>query len=171
MTVAYSIVPASVRHIRPLSRSMRAAGCIAMAGFGVNARVGLRRAFVASPHCQTALIDGKPAAMWGVAGMLLGDSACAWLVLSEQVTRLPVAISREARKALRAAAMEYDEVLATVAPDDDEAVRFALHLGFRPATEDGVDEVTDSFMTDPRYRIPIGDGYVIRLGLPPREAA
>lgn len=159
----YLIVPASVRHIRPMSMRMRAAASRALDGYGFNPREGLRRAFISSFHCRTALIDGKPVAMWGVAGTLLNDSATVWLVLSDEVRRIPRAIAKEAKAELQRYVQNCPEISATVLPDDEASIRFALHLGFRG------DNDQDDVMTDPKYRVPLGDRYAIRLTYHPVE--
>lgn len=167
--MTYSIIPASVRHIRPMSATMRTAGSMAVQAFGFEPRAALRRAFVASFYCRTALVEGRPVAMWGLAGTLLSDSAYAWLVLSREVTRMPIAVVREARAELQRAARAHGDIATTVLPDDKASIRFALHLGFKPSDGETLDEPEGDFMTDPRYRIPMGESYAVRLGLAPME--
>ena len=167
MTAHHEIVPASIRHIRPMSRAMRAAACITLERFGQDPRRSLHRAFIASNYCRTALIDGKPVAMWGVVGALMSNVASVWLVIAQDIVGLPLTIVREARNELAHAMANYHELTTTVLPDDEAAVRFALYLGFHGC--DGDDDAPrkmryDDLMTDPRHRIPVGDSYVIGLG-------
>lgn len=150
----YEIVPGSIRHIRPMSRAMRSAGAAAIEGFGFNPRAGLRRAFVASHHVRTALIDGRPVAIWGLAGSLLAHETTAWLVLSDEAGEMPIAIVREARQQLASAAQDYEEVVATVLPEDERSVRFAEFLGFKAGD-----------------KIAMGDGYVLKMHYARKEAA
>lgn len=172
MNSSYSVVPASIRHVRPMSAQLRAAACITLQGFSMEPRRALHRAFIASPYCRTALQDGKPIAMWGVKGTMLGDTAFVWLVLSEGVTKMPVSIVKEARAELAKVMETNDEVAITVLPDDEAAVRFAVALGFHDRNNDGDlllsrKEMTREIIADPRYKIPIGDSYVIALGYHP----
>lgn len=169
--MAYSVVPASARHIRPMSAKLRAAACITLQGFGLEPRRALHRAFIASSYCRTALSDGKPIAMWGVKRTLLGDTGVVWLVLSEEVTHMPASIVREARAELAKIMEASHEVAATVLPDDAAAIRFAVHLGFHDRDNDDSSlskkDMTRAILADPKYRIPIGDSYVIALGYHP----
>lgn len=169
--LTYDIVPARALHIRPMARQLRAAACITLQGFGLNAREALRRAFIASPYCRTAVADGKPIAMWGVKHTVLGDTGVVWLVLSDAVTKMPVAIVREARIELARVMAQLDEVAITVLPDDEAAVRFAVFLGFHDRDNDDSHlsrhEMTRAIIADPQYRVPIGDSYVIALGYHP----
>lgn len=170
MTEPFTIVPASVRHIRPMSACMRSAAAIALQGYGFNPREALRRALVSSFYCRTAMIDGKPAAMWGVAGTLLGVHAYVWLVLSPSIQRFPRALLRRSKAELAEVMADCREITTTVLPDDEASIRFALHLGFRGETADGSEDEGErgrEIMTDPRFRIPMGEGYVIRLGYHP----
>jgi hypothetical protein len=142
-----------------MSGSMRTACAVALGEMGFNPREGLRRALIASSYCRTALIDGKPAAMWGVIGGLMAHSANVWLVLSDEAVRIPRAVLREAKAELGHIMQDYVVVSATVLPDDAAAIRFALHLGF--GGDDG--EPWGEIMADPRYRMPVGDVSAIRL--------
>lgn len=148
---SYTVVPGSVRHIRPMAASMRHAAAMALDGYGFNPREALRRAYVASHHCRTAMIDGKPVAMWGAAGALLSDGAYVWLVLSDAVRSIPRAIVREARADLAEVMERYPRISATVLPDDEDSVRFARFLGFSGEID------------DPEARIPMGDHFAIRM--------
>lgn len=163
---AYEIVPSSVRHVRPMSKRVRAAGALAMQNYGVNPRVGLHRVFVSSNYTRTALVDGRPVAMWGVVGMLMGDTAFVWLVLAQETGQIPRAIVREARAELQRVMDNYSHIMMTVLPDDEPSVRFALHLGFRPMDGEYMGDAKDA-LTNPRFRIPIGDSYVIQMGYAP----
>lgn len=149
-----------------MSNCMRAAGAIAVEAYGYSPRPALHRAFVASSHCRTALKDGKPVAMWGVSAPILGDTAIVWLVLAEKTGIVPYAIVREARAELQRVADFYPRILMTVLPDDEASVRFALHLGFLPTDGELFGDEKNA-LTDPRFRIPVGDQYVIQMAYAP----
>jgi len=142
----YEVVPASILHVRPLAKRMRAASAASVAGYGFNPREGLRRSFVNSHHCRTALVDGRPIAMWGLIGPLLAGETFAWVVLTEEAAEIPFSVVREARRALATAAESYETVRAAIFPDDAGAIRFATFMGF---VEDG--------------RAPLGDSYVLSM--------
>ena len=172
MTERYTIVAASIRHIRPMARQLRAAACVTLQDFGFNPREALRRAFVVSSYCRTALDpDGRPIAMWGVKSTLLSDTGMVWLVLSDAVTHMPVAIVREARAELAKVMENLREVAITVLPNDEAAIRFAIFLGFHDRENDdghlSRKELCEAIMADPAYKIPVGDSYVIALGFHP----
>lgn len=174
MTVAYSIEKSSIRHIRPMARHLRAAACITLQGFGFHPHIALHRAFMGSFYCRTALIEGKPVAMWGVKGTLLGEGAFVWLVLSDQIAAIPRAVTREAKAELAAIMDNYQEVAITVLPDDVAAVRFAVYLGFHDRENDdghlSRKALTEAIIADPKYRIAIGDRFVIALGYHPETS-
>ena len=166
--MTYAVVPASIRHVRPMARQLRAAACITLQGFGLNAREALRRAYVASSYCRTAVADGKPIAMWGVKNTVLGDTGIVWLVLSEAVTRMPVAVVKEARAELAKMMERLSEIAITVLPDDIAAIRFAVALGFHDREDEMPrKEMCEAILADPRYRVPVGDQFVIALGYHP----
>ena len=106
--------------------------------------------------------------MWGAAGTLLGDSAYVWLVMSSMVEKIPLSVTREAKAELARIMEDYNEIAITVLPDDLAAVRFAS-CGWAFADRDNDDgsltrkQLTDAILADPKYRIPIGDHYAIRM--------
>lgn len=168
---AYSIVPASIRHVRPMSSRLRAAACVTLQGFGFKPREALRRAFVDSYYSRTALVGNRPVAMWGVKGSLLDEAAMVWLVLSEEITQMPRAIVREARAELARVMLNKSEIAITVLPDDEAAIRFAVHLGFHDRDNDDGSlsrrAMCEAIVRDPQYRVPLGENYVIALGYHP----
>lgn len=169
MTSMIEIIPASIRHVRPMSRKMRAAACMTLQGFGYAPRGALHRAFVASLYRRTAMIDGAPVAMWGIVGTLTDDEVLVWLVMSDEIANIPLSIVRAARAELAKIMERYEELATTVLPDDEAAIRFALHLGFHDRHDDegpplSRHELRREVMTNPKYRVPIGDSYVIALG-------
>ncbi len=161
--VDYQIVPASILHVKPMVARIRTASYIGLQAFGLNPRQALHRVFIKSFYSRTAIIDGQPVAMWGVAGTILGDCGEPWLVLSQQVTDMPVAIVREARHELKSMMNERETLVVNMIPDDDEALRFALHLGFSDGKGGTRREMEDRIKTDLAARIPVGDSYVIPL--------
>ena len=170
----YQVVPASVRHLRPMSRELRAAACITLQGFGLEPRRALHRAFVASHYCRTALDpDGRPIAMWGVKATILAEVAFVWLVLSNQVTHMPVAVVKEAQAELAKIMRDVDEVAITVLPDDEAAVRFAVHLGFHDREDIRLSrkELVAAILADPKMKIPVGDQFVVALGYHPNSTS
>jgi hypothetical protein len=163
----YEITAATVRHIKPMAAKLRAAACMTLSKYGYEPRRALHRVFRASFYCRTALVYGKPAAMWGVTGTVMSETACVWLVLSDQIAAIPRSIVQEAKRELSVIMQHYSEVATTVLPDDDAAIRFAIYLGFHDREDDV--EISRKLLEkeireSPRYRIPVGDSYVIRLG-------
>jgi hypothetical protein len=167
----YSVVAASPRHIKPMAAQLRAAACITLQDFGYEPRAALHRAFIASRYCRTALMDGKPVAMWGAKGTLLGEEALVWLVLSDEVTKMPVSVVKEARAELAVIMDDHKEVAITVLPNDEAAIRFAVAMGFHDRENDdghlSRKEMVAAIVADPRMKIPIGDSFVIALGCHP----
>jgi len=164
MSPRYEIVAGSVLHVKPLVRSMRPASYAATQAYGYEPRQALRRVMQQSHYCRTALIKGRPVAMWGASGPLLADRANVWLVISDDLRHMPIAIMREARRELALVASRYEELSATLLPGDATSVRFAIRLGFCGKDMDGdEDAIMADVFDNPAYRVPLGDAYAIEL--------
>ena len=138
-------------------------------GYGFDPRRALHKAWRQSSYARTALIDNKPVAMWGVTAPLLGETAYVWLVMSDDIAHMPRAILTEAKRELSAIMQNYQEVATTVLPNDEAAIRFALHLGFHDHHDEEDEPASHKtrlreVMENPRHRIPVGDSFVIGLG-------
>jgi hypothetical protein len=168
---AYEVVAGSPRHIRRMAKDLRAAACVTIADFGFDPRRALHRIFVQSFYCRTALVAGRPIAMWGVVGSLLSPNAFVWLVLSKDVGLLPVRLVRDARAELARIMKDYDEVSTTVLPDDEAAINFAVCLGFHDREGDDAPkrrrDMVAAIRANPRYKVAVGDHFAIALGYHP----
>ena len=153
-----------------MSAGLRAAAFLTLQSYGQDPRKALFRAFLTSFYCRTALIDNRPVAMWGVAGSLLGETAFVWLVIAQDIVKLPLSIVREARDELARIMENYGEIATTVLPDDEAAVRFAVFFGFQGGGyNDGKSrqQIQREISENPDLRIPVGDNYVVALSYHP----
>lgn len=107
-------------------------------------------------------MDGRLGALGGVVGSPLATDGFVWLAIAENALRYPVAVAREARRQIDRL-MGTKRMLTTVALDDDpRALRFALHLGFEPMSDE----------TGTRWqRVAVGSGTAVALRYIMHEAA
>src|SRR5208282_4793307 len=132
----YQIVPAQIKHVYELARTMREADRKEIYGLGLGVKKALYRAFRNSILCRVALVDAKVAAMWGLAVGLrdgvspLSDLGVPWLHTSAAVEALPVAFVREAKAELAAMKVLRSRLESFVAADYVQAVKFLRILGF-----------------------------------------
>lgn len=129
--LSYTVVDASVRHVKPLSTILRPAACATLRAFGQDPRRALHRAFNSSSYCKTVLMDGQPGAMWGMHGTALSDHAFVWAAIGQNVVRFPLAIVRRARSELSVMRDKVGCLYATVQHGDARAFAFAQTLGFQ----------------------------------------
>ena len=163
----FEVVRTSPHYIRPMARRMRAAAAVSLQGYGFDPRRALHRVVLDSAYCRTAKVDGEVVAMWGIVAPVLASTAYVWLVMSDEIAKVPRFVVQTAKEELAEMMETYEEVATTVLPDDEAAIRFALYLGFH----DNDDEEPASHKVraqrlreNPRHRIPIGDHFVIALG-------
>jgi hypothetical protein len=126
----YEILPASIEHLRELAANLRKDDADELVATGVTVRKALWRGYRRSLWCQTALIDGQVAAVWGLNASPLGRHGVPWLLTSPAIELMPVAFLREAKKEvarmLRFSSCLENRVLATYGG----AVRLLECLGF-----------------------------------------
>lgn len=89
MSVAVEIVPATIEHVRHIAADMQPADAREQVRFGIAPGRALYRSWRESVWSRTGLVEGKPAAMWGVAGSLLGDVGTPWLLMGRETRRVP----------------------------------------------------------------------------------
>lgn len=131
MSSLYEVVPASVRHVKPISLQLRPQACVSLLNYGLHPRASLRRAFMGSFYAKTATLDGNPVAMWGAQGPAMSDHAMVWVAMGQSAMKYPLAILRRAREELRTIAHTCGDLYAHVSKDDPRAVLFAETLGFQ----------------------------------------
>ncbi len=163
----YDVVPTSIRHVKPMATRLRAGAALGLSRRGLDPRRTLHSMVTQSYICKTALIEGRPEAMWGLHGPLLSDAPYVWLALSERAASLSKAAVLEARRQLDEMAEGCSELVTGMIPTDRASIAFAVFLGFKGKLA-GVSSVTrnavvDELLEDPRHRVPAGEDYVIAL--------
>lgn len=83
-----TLVPANSKHIGRIARLMREIDREECEAFGRSPKQALRFSLLSSSKAWTALVDGKPEAMFGVVveSALTGD-ACPWFLGTDEVYR------------------------------------------------------------------------------------
>lgn len=84
----FATIEAKAWHCGQMARKLRRAHAHAAARIGTDVHTSLTEMFQASPWRRAWLIDGKLAALGGVAGPMMADSGFVWLALAEFDARL-----------------------------------------------------------------------------------
>lgn len=93
--IAVEIVPAQFCHTHDMAARLLPEDEAEMAAVGMSGRRALYRSWRGSLWARTALVDGEPAAMWGVSGAPLGDVGIPWLLMAEPSRKVtPLCIAR-----------------------------------------------------------------------------
>lgn len=131
-----TVVPATIEHVYALADRLRPADEAEVRGLGHTPRKALYRGFRNSVLCRAGLVEGRCAAMWGVAvgqvpgACLLGSLATPWLLTSADVEAVPLAYLRVGRAELAAMRALYPQLAGYVAADYAAAVRWLRMIGF-----------------------------------------
>ncbi|MEN2791561.1 hypothetical protein ABC974_18140 [Sphingomonas oligophenolica] len=124
-------MPASPAHVGRIASRMRADDVIECAAMGHRPKQALRDGLTASSLCFTALVDGRPEAMFGlvVTNALAGEGT-PWMLGTEAIYRHPRAMLRWGPRFV-AAMLDSTPVLSNlVSVDNVRAIRFLRRLGF-----------------------------------------
>ena len=159
-----------------LSRMIRATHRAEAEKFHSNLHADLQARYFESAFCRSLFIDDRLAAMGGVIGPELATAGYVWVALSQEATKYPLSITKEAKRQLAIIMNTRRELITTVMGGDDDALRFAVFLGFHVSQGDGGDEafskegrvrLTNYIKNNADLRIPVHDGFVIRMGYHP----
>ena len=138
MSPRFEIVEARPWHAGQMARALRREHMEVTARLGVNVHRELLDCFGQSSAFRKAwLIDGKLAALGGVMGTMASATGVLWLAMSDQATRYPIAIVKEARRQLDNLMFTKRELMTTIVFGDEAAKRLAIFLRFHIA-HDGI---------------------------------
>jgi hypothetical protein len=136
------IVPALPVHVGIIAGQLTDDERARFKGMGRDARRVIRGFFRQSSYRRTALLDERPAAIWGITGTLASSSGILWLRLSAVARKRPRLVVEECRAELARMLDVRREVVAYIHEDDAVAQRFAEFFGFQlsaPMWLDGVE--------------------------------
>ena len=126
----FEIIPARPWHCGQIARLIRSEECEAMIAAGLDPHEEIRNAFDNTMRPKAWLIDGRLAALGGVAGNTLSFHAFLWLALAEFAGKYPVAVVKEARRQIALAVVPGMPPATALLYGDEKALRFARFLGF-----------------------------------------
>lgn len=126
----FQIIEAKPYHCGRIVRMLRREHQNAMTIIGQKAHHELRTCFDHSAFRRAWLIDGQLAAVGGVVGTSLSSAGYIWLALTQEATKYPVAVFKEAKTQLREILQVKRKLVTTTYCDDATATRFAERLGF-----------------------------------------
>lgn len=168
----FTVIEARPWHCGQMTRILRIEQTAAMAGAGIDVHRELRTMFDNSMFRRAWLIDGRLAAMGGVAGSPLESTAYLWMAMSREAQRHPVALVKMLRGQLREARATHPMLVTTLLPEDEASIRFAVFMGFhirrsgpgasvvsRPSRRD----LMSLIASDPDIRVPLGKSYAMTV--------
>lgn len=123
-------MPAEVGHIYRLADTLRPGDRREVLALCSNVRRAIRDVFRGSFYRRTALVDGEVAAVWGMGGPLLSDTAQVWMLTTPAVERVPVSYAKLARRGVLEMLAIKPRLEGLVAVDYPEAVGFLRLIGF-----------------------------------------
>ena len=125
------IVAASPAHVGRIATRMRDADVVECRALGQSPKQALREGLIASTLCLTALLDGRPEAMFGlvVTNALAGEGT-PWMLGTEAIYHNPRAMLRWGPGVLATMVDSTPALSNLVAVDNARALRFLRWLGF-----------------------------------------
>lgn len=128
------VVVATQEHAAAMAPVMRQEDAEEVVALGMSPIEALSYSLAASRIAHTALIDGKPAAMWGACPeSLLGEKALLWMLGTDHVPRNAKALLRMSRAFVAHIQAQYPILECFVDMRYHAAVRWVAWLGFEHA--------------------------------------
>lgn len=125
------IVPAKLTHVGPIAAEMREIDRLECQIFGHSAKWALRLGLLSSAIAWTALIDGRPEAMFGASTISLLDSiGRPWLLMTDNAEKHHKSLVRFGRIYTEAIHRHYRQLENWVHVDNAAAIRWLSRLGF-----------------------------------------
>lgn len=126
------IIPTERRHLWELAENLRENDEKEIMGFGFSNRRVLWQSYRQSIFSRTALIDGKVAAIWGVGGVLMGDTGRPWLLTSPESLKVsPLRFARIYRREVQKMLKLFPNLENFVDSTYNQAVRLLEIVGFK----------------------------------------
>lgn len=171
------IVDAKLHYCGRMVRNLRHEHAASFIRLGLNSHRAIRQTVAMSTGFRRALfLDGRLAGMWGVCGSSMSPFGNVWVVFTQEATRYPILLVKEARRQLEEMMILKTHLVTTVFEGDHTAVRFAAFLGFHvdgelegapAASKDGRQRLVRYALNNPDLRLPIGTGFGVRFGYQP----
>lgn len=125
------IIPTTAAHIRELRETIREADRREIEAYGFTCQKGLWLCWKHGLMRNTALIEGKVAAIWGVGGTYLGQTGQPYLLTSEQIKKIsPLKFARYYQREVHKMLKLFPELVNYVDNDYPEAIRLLQIVGF-----------------------------------------
>lgn len=126
-----SIVDTLPHHLRELAANIRHEDEREILAFGLSPNKALWRSYKASIYTKTALIDGKVAGVWGVAGTFMGDVGEPWFITTHEIKKIsPLRIARDYMREVQKMLEMFDKFENFVDARYDSAIRLLDIAGF-----------------------------------------
>lgn len=135
MNPEITIVETRPEHIRMMAESMHERTSSTALRIGVSPRKALWRSYKQSIICRTAFINGKIAAVWGLAGTLMGETGYPWLVMAPVADDYPFKVAFIYRQELKRMQGMFPVLEDFVDETHDKAIRLLELMGFTIGTE------------------------------------
>lgn len=128
------VVQAQRRHAEYVAAYMRKEDADECRALGMAPRDAIMTSLQHSLIAETALVDGEPAACWGlVPGSLIGANAHVWMLTTDEARRHPKALLNLSRDFVRDCLALYSTLECLTDLRYHQAVRWLRWLGFREA--------------------------------------
>jgi hypothetical protein len=125
------IVPAHARHVNSIAQRMRDIDRLECHIFGHTPKQALRNGLSSATCAWTALVDGRPEAMFGASTIsLLDGSGRPWMLMTDEAVRHKTALLRLGRIYTEAMHRHYALLHNWVHARNETSIRWLARLGY-----------------------------------------
>lgn len=126
----YRIAEAEFKDISRLCGTLRYDDWAEITCFGLSPFATIKHCFKTSYLRRSVFVEGEIAAMWGLSGVMLGDTSNVWLLTSKMIEKIPVAFIKEGRKEIAEMLGLCSRLNGITTESYSKAHRFLQALGF-----------------------------------------
>jgi hypothetical protein len=125
-----TIVDTTPAHLREMAIAMHTQTAETAERLGMKPGKALWRSYKQSLICKTIFINGKIAAIFGLGGVMMGDTGLPWLVMTPEVDNHPFRVAFRYRKELEKMQAMFPVLQDFVDEANTKAVRMLELMGF-----------------------------------------
>lgn len=130
-TPSINIIDTIPLHLREMADAMQLDSAETAVKMGMTPLKALWSSYRQSIICKSAFINGKLAAIWGISGMMFGDTGRPWLVMTPETQKHPMRVAFRYRQEIKKMLNMFPILEEYVPQTNEKSIRMLELMGFK----------------------------------------